>query len=268
MNQLNTAFSMEEQKSTALNRVQKIVGHLAKNYVLSKPVLFFSQKTEINPEEVFEKILHMIEEKDFSNARKEIFNTLPYFQEGEEMIRAYRLVGLTYYRNEEYLESLPWFKKSASSSTEPSDWFNLASAAAQAKHVELAMEAFETLEELHKQSKFEAQPSFWIHLYWFILALINTKEYLISVHLMKRLSNAYEKARFTDKKYLNEIGLPSFEEFLAILFSLKSNVTTKEEIDEIEETLKFLNENIDESGRNMIEFMKNEQTKKIEFLNK
>ena len=91
--------------------------------------------------------------------------------------------------NEEFSESIPWFQKSATSSTSPSDWFNLASAAAQAKDIELAMEAFETLEELHKESNFKAEPSFWIHLYWFILCLINTKEYLLSIHLMKRLSN-------------------------------------------------------------------------------
>ena len=91
---------MEDKRTTALNRIQKLVGHLAKNYVLSKPVLFFSQKTQIDSTEFFEKILELIEQKEFVTARTEIFNSIPYLQEGEEMTRAYRLVGLSYYRKE------------------------------------------------------------------------------------------------------------------------------------------------------------------------
>jgi hypothetical protein len=74
------------------------------------------------------------------------------------------------------------------------------------------------------------------------------------------LNLAFEKARFTDKKYLNEIGLPSFEEFLSILFVLKSKL----EGGNLDEIFESLNENIDESGRNMIEFMKKESLNKIQ----
>jgi chromosome condensin MukBEF MukE localization factor len=85
-----------ERKS--LQRVQKIVGHLAKNYILSKPVLLLTSKPEINKQELFENVLKLIEEKQFLKARNEILNSFPIFDDGEEMIRAYRLVGLTFYR--------------------------------------------------------------------------------------------------------------------------------------------------------------------------
>jgi hypothetical protein len=90
---------MERNSHTTLERVQKIVGHLTKNYILSKPVLLLSSsKVEVNKQELFENVLSLIEEKQFQKARNEILNSFPIFDDGEEMIRAYRLVGLTFYR--------------------------------------------------------------------------------------------------------------------------------------------------------------------------
>jgi hypothetical protein len=74
-------------------------------------------------------------------------------------------------------------------SSSPSDWFNLSSASVQSNDLDLALDSFATLEELHKQSNFQSKPSFWVHLYWFILALMNAKEYLVALDHLKRLSH-------------------------------------------------------------------------------
>lgn len=147
------------------------------------------------------EIFNLLEKGEYNRVREEIFNLFPFLDDQKEVTRAFRLVGLSFYKNNEFLKSVPWFRKAAKQSQSTSDWFNLASSAAQAGQTQLALEAFHTLEELHKASGFRVKPSFWVHLYWFIISLINGEEYSIGLKMLERLKMAYQRARFMDKRY-------------------------------------------------------------------
>jgi tetratricopeptide (TPR) repeat protein len=207
-----------------------------------------------------------VEEPDYNKVRYFAFQLFPYLQdddsntmdddsnnsEQQHMRRAYRLIGLSYYKENEYERALAWFRKSARKSQSISDWFNLCTTAAQANQVELALHAFEQLEVLHKASKFTLRPSFWTQMYWFIVSLLNGQKYTLALEQLNRLKLAYKRARFTDTEYLKEIGLPAFEDFLSLSVTLFQRVNRSSQAIQF---LKQMQENVDNSGRDIIQKM-------------
>jgi hypothetical protein len=90
------------------------------------------------------------------------------------------------------------------------------------------------------------KPSFWNHLYWFVIALMNGKKYALAFTLLNRLKLAYKRARFTDLDYLSEIGLPAFEDFLSICITLFQRV---DRLNQAREFLLQMREHVDEAGK-------------------
>jgi tetratricopeptide (TPR) repeat protein len=215
--------------------------------------------------------IHDPNNKDFERVRNFIFQLLPYLKEMDEsnqqlspdahydeqlesdsIRRAYRLIGLSYYKSNQFDRALPWFRKAARRSRSINDWFNLCTTAAQANQLELAMHAFEQLEVLHKAARFQLVPSFWNQLYWFTVSLLNGEHYSAALEQLNRLKLAYKRARFTDVEYLKEVGLPSFEDFLSLV------VTIFQRLDMNHKAIQFLRQMqdaVDNSGKNVIQQM-------------
>ncbi|KAL9646901.1 hypothetical protein ABK040_013761 [Willaertia magna] len=245
------------------------------------------ENERLSPSQALDIAHDIIEtENQYEQGRQFIFSILPYLrdpvninvnnnmmeegiseQDNDDTRRAYRLVGLSYHKNHQFQQALPWFKKAAHNSPSILDWFNLCSTAAQISdhhlpnnnkdeqhlssiHLKLALHAFQQLEELHKASEFKLKPSFWIQLYYFIISLMNGKHYHQAFELLNRLKLAYKRARFTDPSYLEEIGLMSFDSFLSLTLLLFKRVNR------LEQGLEFLNQmkqNVDEAGKKTID---------------
>ncbi|KAG2385560.1 hypothetical protein C9374_003375 [Naegleria lovaniensis] len=212
---------------------------------------------KLKPDQALDLAHRLIDNSQFEEARQFIFNILAFIpsslEENDVSRRAYRLVALSYYNNNELKEALPWFRKAALNSNSVQDWFNLANTSAQVQDddsnlLRLAMYAFSQIENLHKESNFQLQPSFWIQLYYFIISLMNGKHHTEAFTLLNRLRLAYKRARFTDPSYLQEIGLPSFDSFIKLCLTLFRRV------DRLNQGFDFLKQmDVDEAGKQTIE---------------
>lgn len=226
-------------------RIQVLLKQTAINFLFPRPVLlsqFF--KRDVNKD--MEQVTVLLKEKKFSEARNILYDMIPYFNEEEEK-KAYRLIGLSYYKNEEFSKSVPWFEKICKNSNNPGDWFNLASSQAQSKLIKEAEESFLKVEEGHKQTGFQTKPSFYYHLYWFVIALINVGEYDKIDPYYHRLYLAYERVRFTEPNYLESIGLPKFEDFLQITIMISNEKNQWKE--------KLLKIDFDEHGKKCLKVL-------------
>jgi tetratricopeptide (TPR) repeat protein len=261
--------SSQHMTPTLRRRIETLMPH-----ILSKPLMWTShaasvttsqnkdeQKDEqliqeletgkLSTDEAFDRAMDLIEDADYEKARNLIFVTLPYCDNEDAIRRAYRIIGLSYYKNFDFTHALPWFRRASRDSDSTQDWFNLASTAAQMTGQDkLAMHAFEQLETLHKKSSFQLKPSFWNHLYWYVIALVNGKNYALAFTLLNRLKSAYKRARFTDQDYLSEIGLPSFEDFLSICLTLFQRV---DRLNQFKDFLQQMREHVDEAGKKTID---------------
>jgi len=248
----------------------------------TKRVINDLENDRISPDQALDMANNLIENGKFESARQFIFSILPYLSTTEGMIqgeeleapqqqtdgvdntnsttsRAYRLIGLSFYRNNEMRESLPWFRKAALNSNSLNDWFNLANTSAQivsannqpdSSFLRLATHAFSNIEKLHQINNFELKPSFWNQLYYFIIALMNGGHFNEAFDQLNRLKLAYKRARFTDKTYLQEIGLPSFDSFISLSLALFKRVGR---LTQGIEFLEQLTQNVDDSGKLTIE---------------
>nr|CAG4713960.1 unnamed protein product [Naegleria fowleri] len=216
----------------------------------------------LKPDQALDIAHRLIDNSQFEEARQFIFNILAFIpssaEENDASRRAYRLVALSYYNNNELKEALPWFRKAALNSNSVQDWFNLANTSAQIQDddsnlLRLAMYAFSQIENLHKESNFQLKPSFWIQLHFFIISLMNGKHYNEAFSELNRLRLAYKRARFTDPSYLQEIGLPSFDSFIKLCLTLFRRV------DRLNQGFEFLKQlEVDEAGKQTIERIINE----------
>jgi tetratricopeptide (TPR) repeat protein len=202
---------------------------------------------KISTDQLFDQAMDLIDSTQYDHARQIIFTALPYCDNDDSVRRAYRIIGLSYYKPFDFNNALPWFRKAAHDSTNAQDLFNFASTAAQIPGQDkLSQFAFEQLETLHRSKSFQLKPSFWNHLYWFVIALVNGQKYTQAFTLLGRLKLAYKRARFTDVEYLTEIGLPPFEDFISLCITLFKRV------DRMEQLVEFFNqmkEHVDEAGR-------------------
>jgi len=271
----NTLKTNESQKGehndTENERNQKVTNGLEQEFYETFVQL---ENGKISAAQLLDKANQMIHDpnnKDFERVRNFIFQSLPYLKEMDEsnqqlspdahydeqlesdnIRRAYRLIGLSYYKSNQFDRALPWFRKAARRSRSINDWFNLCTTAAQANQLELAMHAFEQLEVLHKAARFQLVPSFWNQLYWFTVSLLNGEHYSAALEQLNRLKLAYKRARFTDVEYLKEVGLPSFEDFLSLV------VTIFQRLDMNHKAIQFLRQMqdaVDNSGKNVIQQM-------------
>ncbi|KAL0484424.1 treS [Acrasis kona] len=205
---------------------------------------------KINVDQALDRAMDFVEGGSYNTARKVVFSTTPYCENDLQTTRGYRIIGLSYYKHQDFKNALPWFKKASQASTSIQDWFNLASAAAQMEGQEyLAAQAFEQLEKLHTNASFQSKPSFWNHLYWYVISLMNGEKYAMAFTQLNRLKLAYKRARFTDAEYLAEIGLPSFEDFLTTSLLLFKRIN---KMHQAEEFLRVMIEHVDDTGKKVI----------------
>lgn len=244
----------------------------------------------IQPSSGLDIAFQLIKRHDYEKARYYIFYLLPYLNESDthgehspetsnnlkqkdqsynitslsnsnEMRRAFRLVGLSFYNNQQFEEALTWFKKAAEQSNSNQDWFNLASTASQIDTtrykqeqrdypIQLAKYAFHQLELLHEASQFQLRPSFWQQCYYYIISLINGKHFNEALNQLNRMKQAYKRARFTDTSYLGEVGLPPFDNFLSLTFYLFKKL---DRLNQGIEFLRQIKDYVDEAGKKTID---------------
>jgi hypothetical protein len=137
---------------------------------------------------------------------------IPYANATEE-IKIYRLIGFSYIKDGEWNKAIPWFSRVTKDTVVASDLFHLAICQIHSGEFQEGIETFAQMEMVHNDHPSQ-ETSFYVHLFWFMMSLINGGKIDLAVPYVKRLIGAYERARFTDVKFLNDVGLPDFEEFI------------------------------------------------------
>jgi hypothetical protein len=129
---------------------------------------------------------------------------------------AHRLLGLSRYVRNQYVEAVHWFREASEGSDAADDWCRLALAATMAHNDELAAAAFEQARFCHQASRYSQHPGLYLHVFWYASALCDAGQCAATGPLLDELAQAYRRLHQTDTLFLFAHGMP----FLSSVLSL------------------------------------------------
>jgi tetratricopeptide (TPR) repeat protein len=162
---------------------------------------------------------------------------------------AHRLLGLSRYIRNQYVEALHWFREACEGSDIADDWCRLALAATMARKDEVAAPAFEQVRFCHQVSRYSQRPGLYLHVHWYATALCDVGQYATARPLLDELAQAYRRLQQTDTVFLFAQGMP----FLSSVLSLALEFfRTQEKYAEGVAWLEALAKGLDEGGQRQV----------------
>ena len=158
---------------------------------------------------------------------------------------ALKLLGLSYFRQEQYDLSEQAYLTLTEDSTNPDDWFNLITSSTLNKNVQLSEKAYtKTVELYQKYGSKENLPIPYI-MYYYMQGLTDIKEYAKAFEQLEKLKDIYCKLVITDPTFLHLRGVPFFEDTIKASKEILENIEKTKAIDFIRE----LSDKLDDEGK-------------------
>lgn len=196
----------------------------------------------------FERIKLEFENKNYITVierGKNLINLFKGLQEGEMK----KMIALSYFREKQFVEALPYFQDLAIQSNNSNDWFNVATTSILCKQIDKGMEAFGKAIDLSQQNNTnQSIPIGHMSLY-IMHAFKDIEEYDLAFVQMMKLKDVYTQLKITDDHFLFVRGLPSIRQVL----TAGKEVLEKQKVMNCDEWLNDFGNSIDQEGQNYIE---------------
>lgn len=208
---------------------------------------FFRKNSDSNIKVQFESVKLEFENKDYRSVL-ELGVPLVDLSKDLQKVELKKKVALSYFREKQFTNALPYFQDIAMQSNISSDWFNVATTSILCKQIDTGMKAFGRAIELAQQDNTnQSIPVGQMSLY-VMHALKDIEEYDLAFVQMMKLKDVYTRLKITDVHFLYVRGLPSIREVL----TAGKVVLEKQKIANIEEWLIDFENRIDEEGQQFI----------------
>lgn len=161
---------------------------------------------------------------------------------------ALKLIGLTYFREEQYAEATTAFNKLAESSDDAEPWFLLATALTLNGELEKGSACFDKSVALFQAKADAGLRSIPLMIYNYMLCLWQAKQYQQSFEQLQRLGDIHAELKITDGTFLTIRGVPFFEQTMEAVQHLLPHINRQEVMD----WLGRLRGQVDEDGKAII----------------
>lgn len=121
---------------------------------------------------------------------------------------ACKLIGLSYFRKEEYIKATSYFLTAVKYKAEANDWFNIMTSAILSKDIKTGKNAFETALELSSKPTKEEELTIPQIRQYYACALRDVEEYEEALCQINELRTIYETYKITDDTFLYLRGVP------------------------------------------------------------
>ena len=159
-----------------------------------------------------------------------------------------KLIALSHFQLREFDKSTPIFSSLLKGSTDPGDYFNLATSATLHKDFEMGKKAFDDAVALYKKAGTAKNMSVPNMAFYYLHSLKDAGAYERAFEQLEFLGEIYKKLVITDSHFLYMRGVPFFEHTLeAAKDILKNTASVKVRV-----WINKLKEVVDEEGKEML----------------
>jgi tetratricopeptide (TPR) repeat protein len=132
----------------------------------------------------------------------------------EVSIDANKLLGMAFFRQNKYAESVPFFEVVAANSNDVSAWFNIVTSATLSGDVQKGEAAFNKATQIQINDGYQQQPSVSFMRHYYACALRDIGEYERALAQINELRTIYEQLKITDSTFVYIRGVPFLSHFM------------------------------------------------------
>jgi len=183
-------------------------------------------------------------EKNYSEVINE---AIIIVEQGDKSLRfdALRILGLSYFRLEQYDLSEQAYLTLAEDSTNPDDWFNLITSSTLNGNIPLSEKAYARTVELYQKYGTKENLSIPQVLYYYMQGLADIRQYAKAFEQLEKLKDIYSKLVITDCTFLHLRAVPFLEHSMKAGKEILENIEKAKAKDFIRE----LSGKVDDEGK-------------------